>query len=82
VKEASPGLSYIHDVKQPHIVHRDTKSSSILLEKEYKAYVADFGLSKLILPNETHVTTELVGTIGYIPPEYGQAWVATLRGDI
>ncbi|GAB4849968.1 hypothetical protein Ancab_029268 [Ancistrocladus abbreviatus] len=42
----------------------------------------DFGLSRLILPYRTHVTTELVGTLGYIPPEYGQAWVATLRGDV
>ncbi|KAI4355341.1 hypothetical protein L6164_004122 [Bauhinia variegata] len=79
---ASRGLDYMHQICEPHIVHRDIKSSNILLDEKFEARVADFGLSRLILPYQTHVTTELVGTLGYIPPEYGQAWVATLRGDV
>ncbi|KAE8648080.1 hypothetical protein Csa_018851 [Cucumis sativus] len=51
-------------------------------DKNFKAHLADFGLARLILPYDTHVTTDLVGTLGYIPPEYGQSSIATYRGDV
>ncbi|KAG6529367.1 phytosulfokine receptor 1-like [Zingiber officinale] len=79
---AARGLAYLHQSCDPHILHRDIKSSNILLDNEFEAHLADFGLARLILPYDTHVTTDLVGTLGYIPPEYGQSSVATFRGDI
>ncbi|KAK4785561.1 hypothetical protein SAY86_002250 [Trapa natans] len=79
---AAGGLAYLHQSCEPHILHRDVKSSNILLDKDFKAYLADFGLARLICAHDTHVSTDLVGTLGYIPPEYGQASVATYKGDV
>ncbi|KAL3632841.1 hypothetical protein CASFOL_025825 [Castilleja foliolosa] len=79
---ASNGVKYMHETCEPHIIHRNLKSSNILLDRDFEAHVADFGLARLIMPYDTHVSTELVGTLGYIPPEYSQSWMATLRGDV
>ncbi|XWS28040.1 hypothetical protein CRYUN_Cryun25bG0031600 [Craigia yunnanensis] len=79
---AARGLAYLHKVCEPNIVHRDVKSSNILLDEKFEAHLADFGLSRLLRPYDTHVTTDLVGTLGYIPPEYSQTLTATCRGDV
>uniref|UniRef100_A0A1J3FJH7 non-specific serine/threonine protein kinase n=1 Tax=Noccaea caerulescens TaxID=107243 RepID=A0A1J3FJH7_NOCCA len=79
---AARGLFYLHQACDPHILHRDIKSSNILLDENFDSHLADFGLARLMSPYETHVSTDLVGTLGYIPPEYGQASVATYKGDV
>ena len=76
------GLAFLHHGFVPHIIHRDIKSSNILLNSKFEARVSDFGLARIISACESHVSTVLAGSFGYIPPEYGQTMVATTKGDV
>ncbi|KAL5208338.1 hypothetical protein ABZP36_032773 [Zizania latifolia] len=79
---AARGLAHLHAPSEPRVLHRDIKSSNILLDARLEPRLADFGLARLVCAHDTHVTTDLVGTLGYIPPEYGHSSVATYRGDV
>ena len=65
---AARGISYLHHDCIPHIIHRDIKSSNILLDQNMDAQVSDFGLATLMEPNKTHVSTIVAGTFGYLAP--------------
>ncbi|MCO5583719.1 hypothetical protein L7F22_037633 [Adiantum nelumboides] len=64
------GLVYLHQEVQPMIIHRDIKSSNILLDAQWNARVSDFGLARFTPEGATHVTTRVAGTHGYVAPEY------------
>ncbi|KAH7844764.1 hypothetical protein Vadar_031390 [Vaccinium darrowii] len=70
--DSARGLEYIHEHTVPVYIHRDIKSANILIDKNFRGKVADFGLTKLTEVGGSSLPTRLVGTFGYMPPEYAQ----------
>ncbi|XP_074294298.1 serine/threonine-protein kinase BRI1-like 2 [Silene latifolia] len=80
---AAKGLCFLHHNCIPHIIHRDMKSSNVLLDSEMDARVSDFGMARLISALDTHLSvSSLAGTPGYVPPEYYQSFRCTAKGDV
>ncbi|XAR56859.1 Non-specific serine/threonine protein kinase [Bertholletia excelsa] len=77
------GLAFLHHSCIPHIIHRDMKSSNVLLDENFEAKVSDFGMARLVNALDTHLSVStLAGTPGYVPPEYYQSFRCTTKGDV
>lgn len=75
-------MLYLHEQCDPKIIHRDVKAANVLLDEFCEAVVGDFGLAKLLDHADSHVTTEVRGTVGHIAPEYLSTGQSSEKTDV
>ncbi|XP_062188489.1 LRR receptor-like serine/threonine-protein kinase RPK2 [Phragmites australis] len=80
--DVARALAYMHYECVPRILHRDVKPNNILLDDECNAFLSDFGLARLLRNSETHATTDVAGTFGYVAPEYAMTCRVSDKADV
>ncbi|XP_071723054.1 uncharacterized protein [Rutidosis leptorrhynchoides] len=80
---AARGLAYLHEDSSPRVIHRDFKASNILLEDDFMPKVSDFGLARTATDEESrHISTRVMGTFGYVAPEYAMTGHLLVKSDV
>lgn len=82
ILDVAKELAYLHYGVKPAIYHRDIKATNILLDADMRARVADFGLAKQSMEGQSHLTTRVAGTHGYLAPEYALYGQLTEKSDV